>query len=90
MDMTETEGNFEGKLTFLPKLAVLLPTDDSNFRRGRNVSFSFEVLIKAILFDEGNEGGGEAQSESDAELRDVEATHGDTLEQLVVSPNFFS
>ena len=41
-----------------------------------------------MFFDEGNKGGGEAQSQSDAELRDVEATHGDTLEQLVTSPNF--
>ena len=56
------------------------PTDDSNLGRGRDVVL---VIRKPLFRDEGDEGGGEAESEPDAELRDVEDAHRDALKKIV-------
>ena len=56
------------------------PTDDSNLGRGRDVVL---VLRKPLFCDEGDEGGGEAESEPDAELREVEDAHRDALKKFM-------
>ena len=51
------------------------PTDDSDLGWGWDVL----VISESVFCDEGDEGGGEAEAEADAELWYVEAAYGDTL-----------